>query len=126
MALVWKLDRPQYGLDGLVSLYRGDDWRLSGKLINQIGDYEEPVDASIYSVSGFFPALAGGSDILAPAVTGSCGLIVVSMPAVSTPLVQENTGGEGAYIVVQDNMGKLQTVPTRDQALAILDRGFTT
>lgn len=124
MALVWKLDRPQYGLDGMVSLYRGDDWNLSGKLINQIGDYEEPVDASAYSVSGFFPALSGGADLLAPAATGSCGLITVSMPAASTPLVQENTGGEGAYIVIFDGV-KLQTVPTRDQAIAILDRGFS-
>lgn len=126
MSLVLKLDKPQYGPDGLVTLYRGDDWNLTGKLINQIGSYEEPVDSSLYSVSGFFPSASGGPDILAPATTGSCGSISVNMQAASTPFVQTNTGGEGAYVVIADQSGTLTTVPTRDQAVAIIDRSFTT
>lgn len=126
MSLVIKLDKPQYGPDGLVTLYRGDDWNLTGKIINQIGSYEAPVDASQFSASGFFPSASGGPDILAVAATGACGSIVVSLPAASTPLVQVSSGGEGSYIVVQDQQGKLTTIPTRDQAIAILDRAFAT
>lgn len=126
MSLVLILDKPQYGPDGLVTLYRGDDWNLTGKVVNQIGSYEEPVDVSNLAVSGFFPSASGGPDLLAPAATGSCGSVSITLPATSTPLVQVNTGGEGPYIVVADQSGKLTTVPTRDQAVAILDRGFAT
>lgn len=124
MALLLVLDKTQYGPDGLVTLYRGDDWKLTGKVVNQIGSYEQPVDTSQFSVSGFFPSASGGPDLPAVAATGSCGAIAISLPAASTPLIQVSSGGEGAYIVVQDAMGKLQTIPTRDQAIAILDRCF--
>lgn len=126
MALVWKLDRPQYGPDGLVTLYRGDDWNLTGKVVNLIGSYEQPVDMSQYSASGFFPSASGGPDLPAVAATGTCGALSVQMPAASTPLVQVSSGGEGAYVVVADGQGKLTTIPMIDQSLAILDRQFST
>jgi hypothetical protein len=126
MALRWILDRPQYGPDGLVTLFRGDDFLLTGKIVNLIGSYHEPVDVSQYAVSGFFPSASGGPDILAPAVTGPCGAISVSLPAASTPFVQCFTGGEGPYVVAADSSGRLTTIPTSDQALAIVDRAFTT
>ena len=126
MSLVWKLDKPQYGPDGLVTLFRGDDWSLSGKVVNLIGSYEQPVDTSQYSASGYFPSASGGPDLPAAAVTGSCGSLTVQMPAVRTPFVQVSSGGEGAYVVVQDQQGKLTTIPMLDQSLAILDRQFMT
>lgn len=122
MSLVIKLDKPQYGVDGLVNLYRGDDWNLTGKLIDQIGSYEEPVDSSQYSVSGFFPSATGGPDIYAQASTGTCGSISVVLPADQTPLVQLSDG-VGAYVVIKDVSGNLTTVPTRDQSIAVVDRG---
>jgi hypothetical protein len=126
MALVWKLDQPQYGPDGLVTLYRGDDWNLTGKVINLINGYEQPVDTSAYSATGYFPSASGGPDLPCAAATGACGSLAVSLPAASTPLVQVSSGGEGAYVVVADGMGRLQTIPMVDQSLAILDRQFST
>lgn len=124
MARVWKLDRRQYGDDGLVSLYRGDDWNIYGTVVDRVGSYETLVDLSAYSVTGYFPSASGGSDIPAPAVTGSCGVLTVSLPKAQTPDVLTSTGGEGLYVVFEDNTNKLQTVTTFDDAVAILDRGF--
>lgn len=126
MSLVWKLDRPQYGPDGLVTLYRGDDWNLTGKIVDFINGYEQPVDTSQYSATGYFPSATGGPDLPCAAATGACGSLAVQMPAASTPLVQVSSGGEGAYVVVSDGQGKLTTVPMIDQSIAILDRGFST
>lgn len=122
MALVWKLDQPQYGPDGLVSLYRGDDWRLSGKVIDLINGYEKPVDTSPFSVTGYFLGVTGNA-LPFPGVTGACGALSVAVPAASSPLMSE-TNGEGAYVVVTDvNTGLQQTIPTLDQSVAILTRG---
>ena len=126
MSLVWKLDQPQYGPDGLVSLYQGDDWNLTGKVVNRINGYDQPVDTSAYAATGYFPSASGGPDLPFSAVTGDCGVIAVQVPAASSPLVLASTGGEGAYVVVQDHQGKLQTIPTVDQAVAILMRGPAT
>lgn len=120
--LVWKLDQPQYGPDGLVALYRGDDWRLSGKIVDFINGYEKPVDTSAFSVTGYFGGVTGNALPFA-GVTGACGALSVVVPAASSPLLGE-TNGEGAYVVVTDvNTGLQQTIPTLDQAVAILTRG---
>lgn len=126
MAIRWKLDREQVGPDGLITLFRGDDWNVVGKLVNLIGSYEQPVDASQYSATGYFPSATGGADLPALAATGSCGALSVQYPAISTPSVQVSSGGEGPYVVLQDSQGKLTTVPTIDQNMAILDRSFST
>lgn len=126
MSRVLKFDKKFYGDDGLLSLYRGDDWDIYGTVVDRVNGYETLVDLSQYGVTGYFPSATGGSNLPASAVTGSCGLITVSMPAASTPFVQTNTGGEGAYLILEDSMGRLQTVPTIDQAIAILDRCFST
>jgi hypothetical protein len=123
MALFLKLDKAQYGPDGLVTLTRGDDWSLAAKLIDLIGSYESAVDASQYAATGFFPSASGGPDLPCAAVTGQCGSLSVSMPAASTPFVELNSGGEGPYVVLMDNQGKLQTVRTVDQAVVVVDRG---
>lgn len=125
MSLVWKLNKTQYGPDGLVSLFQGDDWNLDGKVVDLIGSYEAPVDMSPYAATGYFPSASGGADLPFPAATGVCGSLAVSVPAASGALVLQNTGGSGAYVVVQNQMtGKLQTIPTIDQAVVILARGF--
>ena len=122
MSLVWKLDRPQFGPDGLVSLFRGDDWNLSGKVINLINGYEQPVDVSPYAATGYFSSASGGPDLPFPAVTGACGVLAVQVPAASSPLVQESTAGVGVYVVVESG-GLLQTIPTYGEPVAIRDRG---
>ena len=127
MSLVWKLDKPQYGPDGMVSLYQGDDWCLRGKVINLIGSYEEPVSTYPFAATGYFPSASGGPDLPFPAVTGDCGCLVVKVPASGSPLVQQSTGGQGAYVVVTDvTTGLQKTIPTLDQAVAILARGPAT
>jgi hypothetical protein len=126
MSRVLKFDRKFYGDDGLLSLYRGDDWSIYGTVVDRVNAYETLVDLSQYGATGYFPSATGGADLPATAITGSCGVLTISLPAATTPLVQSSTGGEGAYIVLQDSMGNLTTVPTIDQALAILDRGFPT
>lgn len=121
MSLVWKLDQPQYGPDGLVALYRGDDWRLSGKVVDLINGYEKAVDVSPFAVTGYFPSATGQTSFAG--VTGACGALAVVVPASASLLLAE-TNGEGAYVVVTDvNTGLQQTIPTLDQAVAIMTRG---
>ena len=124
MARVLKYDKKFYGDDGLLSLYRGDDWSIYGKVVDRVGSYETEVDLSAYSATAYFPSATGGPDLPTSAVTGSCGTLTVSMPAAQTPNVQTNSAGEGAYVVLQDSQGKLTTVTTIDESIAVLDRGF--
>lgn len=126
MARILKVDGKFYGDDGLVSLFRGDDWSLQGKIVDRVNGYETPVDLSAYSASAFFPSASGGPDVLALAVTGQCSALAISLGKADTPGVQTNVGGEGIYVVLKDNAGNLQTVPTFDQAISVQDRGFAT
>ena len=123
MAKVLKLDRKFYGDDGLLSLYRGDDWQISGTVVERINGYETILDLSPYTAQSFFASATGGSDIPASAATGAGGLVTISIPAASTPLVSLSSGS-GAYIILQDVQGKMQTIPTSDDSIAVLDRGF--
>lgn len=124
MSRVWKLDRSQYGDDGLLSLFRGDDWSVFGTVVDRVNGYETLVDLSGLAVTGYFPSASGGPDLPALAVTGSCGVLTVSLPAASTPLVLDSTGGIPLYVVTQDRSGRLVTVPTRDEGVVIIDRGL--
>jgi hypothetical protein len=124
MARVLKLDKKFYGEDGLLSLFRGDDWEVYGKVVDRVSGYETEVDLAPYSATGYVPSASGGPDLPLAAATGGCAVLTLSMPAASTPLVAENSGGAGIYVVLQDSMGRLQTVPTIDQAVAVLDRGM--
>lgn len=124
MARVLKLDRKFYGDDGLLSLYRGDDWSVYGKVVDRVGSYETGVDLSAYGVTGYMPSASGGADLPIQAATGSCGTLSLSAAKALTVSVQPNSGGEGIYVVLADAMGNLTTVPTFDQAVAVLDRGF--
>lgn len=125
MSRVLKLDRAQYGDDGLLSLYRGDDWSIKGTLVDRVNGYETLVDASSLAVTGYFPSASGGPDLPAMAATGACGVVTITMPAASTPLVDVNTGGEGIYLVTQ-NGSLIHTVPSQDDAVVVIDRGFPT
>ncbi len=128
MSLVLLIDKPQYGPDGMVTLYRGDDWNLAFKVVNRIGSYDQPVDTTTFEgATGFFPSASGGPDLPAESAdTGPCGALNVVMPAASTPLVEVSSGGLGPYVVIEDSDGNLKTIPTVDQSLAILDRAFST
>ena len=124
MARVLKLDRAQYGDDGLLSLYRGDDWSVRGSVVDRVNGYETPVDISELGVTGYFPSASGGPDLPVMAATGSCSQLVVTLPADQTPNVQLTSAGVGIYVVTQDMSGKLETIRTLDQAVVVLDRGF--
>jgi hypothetical protein len=90
-----------------------------------VNGYETLVDASVLGVTGYFPSATGGPDLPAMAATGMCGIVIVTMPAASTPLVQVSTGGEGVYLVTQSG-SLVRTVPTDDDSVVVLDRGFPT
>jgi hypothetical protein len=126
MSRVLKLDKKFYGEDGLLSLYRGDDWAIYGTVVDRVLGYETLVDLLPYSAVAYFPAATGTTDLPAIAVSGGCGVLAISLPAASTPLAQTNTGGQAIYVVLTDGSGKQQTVTTIDEAVAILDRGFPT
>lgn len=125
MARVIKLDKRQYADDGLLPLFRGDDWSVIGKVVDRVGSYESEVDMSPYSATGYFPAATGGSDLPVSAATGECGSVTISVPKEVSPNIALSNG-IGAYIVLQDQSGNLQTVPTIGTDIAVLDRGFPT
>ena len=52
---------PDQYLQGVVTLYRGDQWNLNFQLVNQVGGVNVAADMTAASgVTGFFPAATGG------------------------------------------------------------------
>ncbi len=130
MSRVWKLDRRQYDSYGQLPLYRGDSWAVSGTVVDRVNGYETLVDMSLYSVTGFFPSnlppccTGTPAPISVPGVTGSCGVVVAAVQSTVTPNAELTTEGQGVYLVLEDQYGNIQTVPTSDNGVVILDRGM--
>lgn len=123
MGRVWALDRRQYSANGLLSLYQGDDWAVSGIITDQVaGSYGDAVDLSGYQATGYFPAT--GDPIAKVAALGSCGLCVIRLDSDESALTEANPDGVGLYVVLEAPDGSLQTVPTSEDVAAILERGF--
>lgn len=127
MALYLKLDKKQYGKDGLIPLRRGDAWSLLGKVVNRYAGYEEDYDLSdvVGDITGCIENTTGGS--IATTVTiedAVCGKVTIAAEAEATELADECVAGQSMYLLLQEDDGP-KTVETLDQPLEILDRGFT-
>lgn len=124
MALFIDWDQTNYGVDGAIRLYTGDDWHLTGRIVDLIGGVKNRVDLSaLQGASAFFPAASGGMMTgLMTVVDSVAGLVKLSVAASQTPYANISDVPCAPYAVVQSS-GLLQTVPPLDTAVVIADRG---
>lgn len=123
MARYLKLDPDQYGVDGLIPLYRGDDWALTGRVIELDQGIEREVNlSSVVGATGMIPAASGGQAVLQlDVVDADCGKIVLSLGAAQTPEIRLSDVGVSPVIVLEEG-ANLHTLTSVDQALKIQDR----
>lgn len=128
MAKFLRFDKRAYSPStGLLPLRRGDDWALSGQIVERFAGYEAPLDCSnVDSATGYFPAsesCTGGT--FAKAVTfldKTCGMVQLPVTSDETPQIQANDDGIGIYLVLQRG-ATFETVEQIDRSLEIKDRG---
>lgn len=124
MAKYLKLNEDQYGVDGMVRLYRGDDWALSAKIVDLTQGLESAVDLTgLIAASAFFPGALGFIQATWTVVDAPKGLVTISMAASGTPAVDLNTDGISPLVVLQEPTG-LQTLVATDQPIVVQDRSW--
>lgn len=124
MAKYIKLDKSQYGKDGVIPLKRGDDWVLTGKIVNRSCGEDLTVDLTGLGMTACLPGADGSTITVDPvAVDAEEGTFTMTVPKAKTLLTQPSFG-TGFYIVLQDNDSNQETVESYDPALEIKDRGF--
>lgn len=125
MAKFLILDKKHYdGSKGMIPLKRGDDWLLSGKIVEKYASYQADLDLSGASATAYFAGT--GTDVTASVTLEDApgGAISVSLGKEATPGVALAEEGTSLYLVVTGGDGKVFTVETPDEALEIKDRGF--
>lgn len=124
MAKTLRLDTNNYGPNGTIDLTRGDDWRLTGKIVNVNGPLLEDVDLTgTDAVSGFLPGDTAPIMCQVTILDADCGKVAISLAASGTSGAQLSDSGTGLYIVLQDAQG-LHTINSLDQSIRISDRAF--
>jgi hypothetical protein len=118
MAKILLLDQGQY-IDGIIPLYLGDDWTLTGKIVNQLpGGYGQDVSLAGLSATAYFPGGVTGQVALTNAAAGE---LSISVPASGTMAASGsvNPNGSAIYLVAQG--ATRQTFYTPDSPVAITD-----
>lgn len=130
MAKVIEFDRKHFR-DGIIRLSRGDYWNLTAQITEYFGSYSQPLDLAekdIVGVSGFFQPDTNKTELDAiPSIvnTDDCsGPFSVVMPAASGELVRKSENGVDIYFKIEDASGRIETVYTENQPIAVIDRGF--
>lgn len=124
MAKVIAFDLDNYGPNGMISLVRGDDWLLSGKVVDLEGPLVHDVDLSgVTGVSGFFPGPDGPIPGVVTITDTDCGKITLGLAASGSSGTQLSDSGVSVYITTEDPQG-LHTIRSQDQLVQISDRSF--
>lgn len=119
-----QFNKENYDADGLITVYRGDDWLIKGKIKDRVGSEDLDVDLTgTTGASGFVPAASGGfMACLATVVDSLAGIISLSVPAANSPNAQASQSGAAPYIILSSSAG-IQTLTPLDAPLRVLDRG---
>lgn len=126
MSKVIYLEKDQFGEDGTVPVFKGDDWAIRTRIGNDApGLPFAQIDMTGKSVTGYFPAATGGTVTAIGTVTDAPGgRVTFDLPPESTEQTLETTGTD-FYAIVEDGDEEQETYQTRGQLLEIKSRGFT-
>lgn len=125
MAKILEFDKKQFSINGVIPLKRGDDWSLSGQVLEKYANYKAPLDLSkVTSATAFWPHATGG--VIAEAfnvIDNLGGLFNMPVPASDTVNVglEDNTS---VYATLQHQDLGLITVETEFAVIEIKDRDF--
>lgn len=124
MAILLRLDRAQY-FQGAVRVYRGDQWDLTGQVVDQIGSVVLAKDLTGASATAYFPATGGGVVAAVVSITDEPqGLIRIAVGDDVTPMTE--VGQVQVYVIVDGipSAGHPFTAQMPEPDLAIVDRSF--
>lgn len=138
MARVLEFDRKHFGRDNLITLTRGDDWSLETQITDEKGGYREMVifaDDDIVGATGYFKADQSNVDLVEAGTTripaiinikDCSGEFLLELPASGSELVQKDENGVDLFLEVEKSSGRIETVYTYGQPIAIREQDFTT
>lgn len=119
-----KFNKELYGVDGMIGLVRGDDWLLTGRVVDNVQGVDLEVDLTGDSITGFFPS-ASGCGIMLPVTATitnpTVGQIQLSVPKGQSPQVLLSDVGLAPYVTLQSAV--LQTIYPYDAPVKVTDRG---
>jgi hypothetical protein len=127
MAIQLKLDRWQYFEDA-ITLYQGDQWLLTGRIVDRTPGVDRPVSLVGASATAFFPPgtaqAAPATPVLTVSVTdsGNGNVSIVVPPSLTNATSIGLADGVQLYLAVAGLSGQfppLVTVSTPDQPLFI-------
>jgi hypothetical protein len=129
MAVYLSLDKSQY-LEGLIPLFRGDDWLLTGKIVNQLPqNYFGYVDLAGVSATAYFPTDPTLNLVpVQPAVVQFTNVLegefTINLPASASISTLLTPNGSSIYMETKSASGLTTTYQTNDSPLQIQDRTF--
>lgn len=126
MALYLQFDKRQAAPSGLIPLKRGDDWQLSGQMVEKYARYQSPLDLTGCSATAYFEGDPSGTvTSVVQVVDELAGLVRIDLPASATPGVALSDSGTTIYTVVTHPTKGTITVENEVPVLEIEDRDFS-
>lgn len=126
MARYLQFDRVLYGSNGNIPLTRGDDWSLTGTVVQLNGANVDPVDLTGNSgLTAYFPGITGSVLVGTISVpTPACGRVVLGLPASASINALLTSAGVTPYVQLRDSAGLHTLFSIDPQPLVISDPGF--
>lgn len=124
MAKFLDVDKKHFNSAGVVPLRRGDDWKITGTVVDKYARYSAPFDLTGSAATGFWPAASGG--VIAEPFTvidAKGGQFEMDVPAADTPNVSTDEATT-VYATIQHPTLGLITLETEFAILSIQDRSF--
>lgn len=119
------LDRTQY-FRGQITLFIGDQWYLTGRVVERIGGVDQDVNLTSAAVTGYFPAAAGGaSGFVAVVEDAICGKISIPVSPTQSAGLLTSPQPISVYAAVSGTSDGPYSVSTSDDVLVIASPGFS-
>lgn len=127
MAKYLEFDKKHFGVDGLIPLKRGDDWKLDATIIEELSNYRREVNLTDIDVKVFFPSASTGSIEATNVVKiDPCGKIELTLAASASTGVALAQNGTSVFARLENLAGHLETVETKFEPIQVQDQGFRT
>lgn len=125
MAKFLDFDKKNFNSAGVIPLRRGDDWKVSGTIIDKYARYQAPFDLTgISAATGFWPGASGG--VIPEPFTildAKGGQFEMDVPASDTPNIATEDSTT-IYATLQHPTLGLITIETEFAVMSIQDRSF--
>lgn len=118
---------PTQKINGVYTLYTGDQWTIISTIMNRVGGVQYPYDLTAASgVTAFFPAATGGTiPVVCAVINAQAGSIQCVVPQSVTSGVSLESNPVSWYIQANLSTGPT-TVATLDYPLVINAPAFNT